>query len=203
VGVIAGFTEEIIFRGVIFRITEDSLGTWIATLITALLFGLVHLMNPNATWTAALSIAVEAGGLLAAAYVTTRRLWMPIGLHFAWNYSQGGIFGVAVSGQPVNGLIKSTLTGPELLSGGAFGAEASIFAVLIGTTMTIILLAVAIRRGHIVAPFWSRKRMEPTVEFARESGGENPPADSESLASLESANDSEIIDYGTLDVSAQ
>ena len=81
------------------------------------------MLNPEATWIAVLCIAVEAGVLLAAAYITTRRLWLPIGLHFAWNFTQGGIFGVPVSGFRVRGLLKSTLTGPELLSGGAFGAE--------------------------------------------------------------------------------
>jgi uncharacterized protein len=173
-GLFAGFFEEIVVRGVIFRITEESLGTWLAILISALFFGLSHLLNEESSWFAALCISVEAGVLLAAAYMTTRRLWLPIGLHFAWNFTQGGIFGVAVSGQPVRGLLKSTLTGPPLLSGGAFGAESSIFAVLVCTTAAIYLLARAVRNGQLVRPFWSRKRtkpsapvdFEPTADFA-------------------------------------
>jgi len=172
VGLVAAFAEEILIRGIIFRITEASLGTWLATVISALLFGLLHLLNPNATWIAALCIAVEAGILLAAAYITTRRLWLPIGVHFAWNFAQGGIFGVAVSGAPVKGILKSSLTGPELFSGGDFGAEASIFAVIICTSMAIFLMVLAVRNGHIIQPFWSRGKKEPIAEIANEPVGE-------------------------------
>ena len=113
-GLVAGFVEEIIVRGVILRITEESLGTWIAIAISAAFFGVTHIFNPESSWFAAICIAVEAGILLAAAYVTTRRLWLPIGLHFAWNFTQGGVFGIAISGQPVRGLLKSTLSGRPL-----------------------------------------------------------------------------------------
>ncbi len=173
-GLVAAFVEEIIVRGIVFRITEESLGTWIAIVISALLFGLTHLFNPESSWLAVFCIAVEAGILLAAAYVTTRRLWLPIGVHFAWNFTQGGVFGVAVSGQPVRGMLRSTLSGPALLSGGAFGAESSIFAVLVCTTVAIFLLARAVRNDQIIRPFWSRKKkkpstavdLEPSAEFA-------------------------------------
>ena len=172
VGLVAAFVEEILIRGVIFRITEESLGTWVATVLSALFFGFIHMVNPNATLIASLCIAVEAGALLAVAYVMTRRLWFPIGLHFAWNFTQGGIYGVAVSGKPINGLLQSTLTGPELLSGGPFGAEASIFAVLICTSMAIFLMVLAVRNGHIIKPFWSGSKKEPIAEFANERIGE-------------------------------
>ncbi len=174
VGLVAAFVEEILIRGIIFRITEESLGTWLATAISALLFGLLHLLNPNATWIAALCVAVEAGILLAAAYVTTRRLWLPIGMHFAWNFSQAGIFGVAVSGAAASGMVRSTLTGPDLLSGGAFGAEASIFAVLICTSVAIFLMVCAVRNGQIIRPYWSRSVKEPIPEIANERIGEIP-----------------------------
>ena len=117
-GLFAGFWEEVLVRGVLFRITEESLGTWFAIVISALFFGLSHILNPESSWFAALCITVEAGILLAAAYVTTRRLWFPIGMHFAWNFTQGGIFGVAVSGGKVRGMLNSSLTGPEYISGG-------------------------------------------------------------------------------------
>jgi membrane protease YdiL (CAAX protease family) len=158
VGLVPAFMEEILMRGIVFRITEDSLGTWLAMVFSASLFGFLHMLNPGANWIAAVCIAVEAGVLLAAAYVTTRRLWMPIGLHFAWNFAQGGIFGGAVSGIAVRGLLKATLNGPELLSGGAFGAEASIFAVVICTSMAIALIILALRKDKIVHPFWTRAR---------------------------------------------
>jgi uncharacterized protein len=167
-GLVPAFIEEIVIRAIIFRITEDSLGTWIAMVVSAVLFGLSHMLNPGATWVAALCIAIEAGVLLAAAYVTTRRLWLPIGLHFAWNFTQGGIFGVAVSGVSIDGLLKATLTGPELLSGGAFGAEASIFAVLTCTSMATLLIVLAIRNGKIMRPFWRRTRTETVTIASKE-----------------------------------
>ncbi|VAW07871.1 hypothetical protein MNBD_ALPHA05-2012, partial [hydrothermal vent metagenome] len=80
-----GFIEEIALRGVIFRIIEEWLGTWISLLFSAALFGALHLGNDNATLIAALAIALEAGVLLAAVYMVTRRLWVVIGLHAGWN----------------------------------------------------------------------------------------------------------------------
>jgi len=154
--VISGVVEEILFRGILFRIAEQVLGTWLALLISALLFGLLHLFNPNATWVAAIAIALEAGILLAAAYVLTRRLWLAIGVHFAWNFTQGGIFGVAVSGNQAAGLLQATLTGPELLSGGEFGAEASIFAVAVCLAAGAYLLWRAHNKSNFVRPFWGR-----------------------------------------------
>jgi membrane protease YdiL (CAAX protease family) len=159
-GLIPGFIEEIIMRGIVFRITEESLGTWLALLISALLFGGLHLLNPGATWFAAVCIATEAGILLVAAYVVTRRLWVPIGMHFAWNVTQGGVFGVPVSGTQVNGMLRATLTGPDLLSGGPFGAEASIFAVLVCTPVAAVLLVRAAKAGQLVRPLWARRRIE-------------------------------------------
>ena len=152
----AAVIEELLFRGVIFRIIEASLGTWIALVISAALFGLVHLGNPNATWLAAAAISLEAGIMLAAAYVLTRRLWLPIGIHAAWNFTQGGIFSVAVSGGKTDGLLVATLGGPSWLSGGEFGAEASVVAMLLCTALGAWLLVLAARRGHFVAPFWKR-----------------------------------------------
>ncbi|HKW84596.1 MAG TPA: CPBP family intramembrane glutamic endopeptidase [Burkholderiaceae bacterium] len=152
----AAVIEELLFRGVIFRIVEASLGTWIALVISAALFGLVHLGNPNASWLAAAAISLEAGVMLAAAYVLTRRLWLPIGIHAAWNFTQGGIFSVAVSAGKTDGLLVATLGGPHWLSGGEFGAEASVVAMLLCTALGAWLLVLGARRGKLMAPFWRR-----------------------------------------------
>jgi membrane protease YdiL (CAAX protease family) len=156
VSMISGFVEEVLFRGVLYRIVEESLGTWVALGISAALFGLLHMGNPNATIGGALAIAVEAGVLLAAAYAYTRRLWLPIGIHFAWNFVQGGVFGVAVSGNEIPGLLQGRLTGPEWLSGGAFGAEASVVAVVLCLAAGIFFISKVIQREQIVKPFWRR-----------------------------------------------
>ncbi len=150
------FIEEIVFRGIVFRIVESALGTWLALIVSSAIFGLLHLVNPHATIQGAVAIVFEAGVMLAAAYVLTRRLWLPIGIHAGWNFTQGGIFGVSVSGQPSGGLLDGTLSGPEWLSGGGFGAEASIVAVVLGIALGTLLLWMAWRRGRFIAPYWRR-----------------------------------------------
>jgi uncharacterized protein len=147
--------EETLLRGIVFRMLEEWLGSWLSLASSALLFGFLHLGNPNATPTSALAIALEAGVLLAAAFMVTRKLWFPIGIHFAWNFTQGGIFGIAVSGTNPNGLIRAALSGPVLFSGGKFGAEASIVAVAICLAAGIYLIAVAKRTGQVVQPSWT------------------------------------------------
>jgi membrane protease YdiL (CAAX protease family) len=155
--VLSGFIEELMMRGIMFRIIEESVGTWIALALSAVLFGAMHLGNPHATVTSAAAIALEAGLLLGACYVLTRRLWFAIGLHLAWNFTQGGIFGVAVSGTTAKGILQSTLTGPTFLSGGGFGAEASIVAVVVCVTGFVIVIMRAQEKGRIVKPFWQRE----------------------------------------------
>lgn len=153
---LAAYTEELLFRGVLLRIVEESMGTWIALLGSSALFGLMHAANPNATLFSVVAIFLEAGVLLGAAYVLTRRLWLAIGIHFAWNFTQGGIFGVNVSGTSVGGLLVSEQSGPRLLSGGAFGVEASVFAVALCLGVGIVLLVLAHRKGHVYGPPWKR-----------------------------------------------
>ncbi|MFQ5399313.1 MAG: lysostaphin resistance A-like protein [Anaerolineae bacterium] len=154
--IFAGVVEELVFRGIVFRLMEESLGTWVALAFSAFFFGFAHAANPNATLFSSLAIALEAGILLGAAYLFTRRLWIAIGLHFAWNFTQGGIFGIAVSGHQRSGLLQPQITGPDFLTGGEFGAEASIFAVLICLTAGVYLLWRAKGMGHWTAPFWKR-----------------------------------------------
>jgi membrane protease YdiL (CAAX protease family) len=155
----SGFVEELVTRGVIFRLLEEWLGTWAALAISAALFGLGHIRNPHATVWSAVAIAVEAGTLLAAAYMLTRRLWLAIGFHAAWNYTQGAIFGVAVSGHTMQGLLHGQMRGPAWLSGGEFGAEASVVAVVVCTSIAAWMLRRAVLAKGVVAPFWRRRAL--------------------------------------------
>ena len=157
-GITAAVTEEFFFRGILFRWIEEFAGSWAALLVTALLFGLAHRANPNATWFSSFAIAVEAGILLGGAYMLTRSLWLPIGLHAAWNFAEGYIFDVPVSGLPEQGLVTAKLSGPVLLSGGDFGLEASVIAVAIAGSAGAWFLWTASRRGQLVQPWWVRKR---------------------------------------------
>ncbi|MEK6540937.1 MAG: CPBP family intramembrane glutamic endopeptidase [Pseudomonadota bacterium] len=156
IAISSGVVEEILMRGLLFRFVEQWLGSWVALAFSAILFGALHLGNPNATTLAGVAIALEAGILLAAIYMVTRRLWAAIGLHMAWNFTQGGIFGVAVSGFNEPGLLRNQMQGSDLLTGGAFGAEASLPAILICTAIGLYCLMRAIRSGRLVAPSWQR-----------------------------------------------
>jgi membrane protease YdiL (CAAX protease family) len=159
VAILPGFMEEVLFRGILFRWIEEFAGSWAALLLTSALFGLAHIYNPNATWFSSFAIAVEAGLLLGGAYMLTRSLWMPIGLHASWNFTQGFIFDVPVSGIDGEGLVEAQLSGPEILSGGSFGLEASIIALLVATVAGLALVWFAARRGQVMQPWWVRRRL--------------------------------------------
>jgi hypothetical protein len=140
-----------------FRILEEWLGTWISLVLTATFFGALHLLNPNATAMGAIGIALSAGVLLAGAYVVTRRLWLPIGLHFAWNFTEGGIFELPVSGGSAHGFIRCQLEGPEWLTGGKFGPEASIVIIVLGLLLGAAFFTYAFKQGQIQPPSWRRR----------------------------------------------
>jgi membrane protease YdiL (CAAX protease family) len=149
--------EELLFRGVLFLAVEKWFGSWVALVVSSLVFGLTHLMNPQATLEGALFISVEAGILLGAAVMLTRRLWLSIGFHMAWNYTQQAIFASIVSGNDAApGLIRSTIKGPDYLTGGNFGVESSVLALVLCTTTGIVMLVMAHRRGLVVPPIWKR-----------------------------------------------
>ncbi|WP_193512052.1 CPBP family intramembrane glutamic endopeptidase [Streptomyces griseoloalbus] len=164
----AAATEEVLYRGVLFRIVEGRLGTWIAMALTGVLFGLSHLLNEHATLWGAIAIAIEAGGMLAAAYAATRTLWVPIGLHFGWNFAASGIFSTEVSGNDTaQGLLDSSMSGPLLISGGDFGPEASAYSVLFCVLATLVFLWSARRRGQLVPRRRRAGRVEAAATLAR------------------------------------
>lgn len=144
----AAIGEELVFRGAIFRIADERLGTAAALLVSSILFGLLHAANPGATLLSTAAIAIEAGALLGVAYAASRSLWLPIGLHFGWNFTEGGVFGTAVSGGQSHGLIESVLSGPTFVTGGAFGPEASVIAVAVCVAATAIIGAWTVRYGR-------------------------------------------------------
>ena len=158
IAILPGFTEELLFRGILFRFLEKFGGSWFALALTSALFGLAHIFNDNATALSSFAIAIEAGVLLGGAYMLTRSLWMPIGLHAAWNFTQGEIYDVPVSGFDQQGLVTAQLSGPELLSGGAFGLEASVIAMLLATAAGVWLVVRAVRAGQVVRPWWVERR---------------------------------------------
>lgn len=130
----AGIVEELIARGLIFRLVWRSFGAVAAFLVSAIVFGMGHLGNENASAFAVMCISLEAGVMLAAFYVLTGRLWVSIGVHIAWNFTQGFVFGAAVSGESLGpSLAISQPKGgfADWLSGGPFGPEASLPALVV------------------------------------------------------------------------
>ncbi len=165
IGVGAAFAEEILFRGLLLRLLDAWLGTWPALAVTSALFGGVHLANPGATTLGAVAIMIEAGVMLGAAYLLTRRLWLPIGIHLAWNFVQGGIFGGNVSGTDLagpRGLFDSTLTGPGWLSGGTMGVEGSVVTVVAGAALALWMLREAARRDHLTPSRFTTRARRPS-----------------------------------------
>lgn len=140
--------EELVFRGIIFRITETRLGSAWALAISSGIFGFGHLMNPNSNLFSAVAITIEAGLLLGAAYMYARNLWLPIFIHFAWNFSEGGVYGANISGSGLSkSLVSATIQGPDMLTGGSFGPENAVQAVMIGLLVSLLFLWKA-RKEH-------------------------------------------------------
>lgn len=123
--IFVGWNEELLSRGYHLQTLASGLNLFWGVLISSAVFGLLHLGNPNATWVSAVGI-LFAGLFLAYGYLSTKQLWLPIGLHIGWNFFEGVVFGFPVSGLDIYRLTRITVSGPELWTGGAFGPEAGL-----------------------------------------------------------------------------
>lgn len=124
--------EEIAFRGLLLRLCSKIVGAWAALLISAVVFGGVHALGSDAPLMRVAAIALTGGLLLGAAYTATGRLWLPIGLHWGWDFTEDSVFGSPVSGQhTAAGLISGQLSGPSILTGGSIGPDASLVAIIV------------------------------------------------------------------------
>lgn len=141
--------EEILLRGLLFRLLEQAWGSWVALAVSSLIFGLMHFFNPNATLATSVALALGLGLMFAAAYMLTRRLWLAIGLHFGWNYAQAGLFDVPMSGIEAKAVMHAHITGPDWLSGGSFGAEAA----LPSLALCLLISAWMLRRAWQLGQF--------------------------------------------------
>ena len=145
---LVGVVEEVVFRGILFRLITDKWNIAVGLTTSSLLFGLAHLGNPGATLWAALAIALASGWLFGMAYAYHQTIWVPIGMHWAWNYLEGGVFGCAVSGTPLDylPLITPRISGADILTGGAFGPEASIICVALGIVLSIVYTVLYLKK---------------------------------------------------------
>ncbi len=133
--ILAGFGEELFFRGYPFQTLVESIKAPVAVVVMSLAFTAAHMMNPNISMLGLFNIFL-AGVWLSVAYLKTRTLWFPTGLHVSWNFFQGTIFSYPVSGQVFDdrSLFAISVTGPAILTGGEFGPEGSLI-----TTVVLIL----------------------------------------------------------------
>lgn len=133
--------EEVIFRGVLFRLIDEKFSFWWAIVVSSLVFGFAHIFQPYATVWSSIAITVEAGILLGTAYKYAGTLWLPIGIHWAWNFTQGNVFGLEVSGgETEESIMNATLTGPDIITGGSFGPEASIITAILGILLSCLFI---------------------------------------------------------------
>lgn len=142
-----GFYEELFSRGYQLQNLEEGLNEFWAVVLSSGFFGLIHLINPGATWKSTLGVAV-AGAFFAFAYLRTRQLWLPIGMHIGWNFFEGPVFGFPVSGMETTRLLLHEETGPEMWTGGGFGPEAGL--VVIPGLLVGLVLVFAYTRSHVI-----------------------------------------------------
>jgi hypothetical protein len=149
----AAVTEELWMRALLLRLLWRVFGPVPAFTVAALVFGGIHLASPGATPLAGATVAM-AGLMFCALYALTGRLWIPIGLHLAWNFAQGYLFGATVSGRDLGGsiLLSTARAGaPVWLTGGTFGPEASVLALILVTVVTVAALGLARKTGRFAA----------------------------------------------------
>ena len=138
--ILVGWSEELLSRGYHLQTLASGSNIIFGLIASSTIFGILHITNPNATWISIIGIFF-AGLFLGFGYIRTRQLWLPIGLHIGWNFSEGVIFGFPVSGWSGFQITNNTFTGPPLWTGGSFGPEAGLIvlpALLIGTILIYI-----------------------------------------------------------------
>jgi membrane protease YdiL (CAAX protease family) len=144
--VIVGWQEELLSRGYHLQTIESGLNVFWAVFLSSFLFGSLHIFNTGATWISTLGISL-AGLFLALPFILTRQLWLSIGLHIGWNFFEGVVFGFPVSGLDTFRLLRHTVSGPEMWTGGAFGPEAGLL--LIPALLLGFLLIIAYTRSNL------------------------------------------------------
>ena len=124
------FGEELLFRGYILNNLMKSMPGVFALIICSVSFSLLHVINPGYTWFSFWNLTI-AGMLLGLPYIFTKSLWLPMALHFSWNFFQGTIFGFNVSGNTTYSLIEQSRLTDNLWNGGKFGFEGSVLSIVL------------------------------------------------------------------------
>jgi uncharacterized protein len=181
---IAALAEEVAFRGYSFRRLIEAIGPVAATIGMSLLFGLRHALNPGATWTGVF-VTMLAGLLFSVAWLRTHGLWLPWGIHFAWNASIGILFGLPISGfNNFASVVQTRAFGPLWLTGGDYGPEGAAFTVVV--LLIGFWVVVRITRDYawnythkpIVAGGYAIEVQPPAAHIAMEQEAKPTPASS-------------------------
>jgi membrane protease YdiL (CAAX protease family) len=176
--VVAAAAEELIFRGYPLQVLAEGTRPWIAGVFLCFLFAVGHLGNPDVTPVAVLNIFL-IGILFTVTYFQTRRLWLPTGLHLAWNWWHSSVLGFDVSGIALEStVLKTSPVGHELVNGGAFGLEGSLLTTALVVVVTIVLVRTRLLRPvPAVAGMWQRYPagfgLDPVAEVT---AAPDPPA---------------------------
>ncbi len=150
------FLQVLAFRVVLFRLFEELLGTWFAFVLVAAIFGAAHTANPNTSLWSTLALIIT-DILLVSAFIYTRRIWLVWGIHIGWNFFQDGIFGMPNSGiTRFESWIQPAISGPEWITGGGRGIEASVIAVCLCLGVAVLILKMSLNKKQIVSPLWKR-----------------------------------------------
>lgn len=157
----AGFVAEILLYGILFRLIEEQSGTVIALIFFILLFAVLHINSKRATFISVCATAVEAGFMLPAAYIFSRSLWLPIFLHFSWDFAEPGIFGgINPSTSITQGLFVNKITGISLITGGEAGPQNSLQALIVCLLTGPLFLVLAKQKNNFIKPIWQKLPME-------------------------------------------
>ena len=146
VGLATGYSEELGFRGYILQNLGEGIGLAWAVVVSCILYGLMHMSNPNSTLLSGVLIAIF-GFLRIFGWLRTSQLWLSIGMHAGWNFFQGPIFGCSISGLDSESLIKHTITGPNWITGGSFGPEAGIVVVPVVLLALMVMFLWTVKRN--------------------------------------------------------
>lgn len=152
--------EELLFRGYVYQTLIEGIGEVFATMVMAVVFGSLHYINPNATFFSTVN-TILAGLWLSVAYLKTKALYLPFGMHFAWNLVQGYFFSLPVSGLLSNRTIfVPTDFGPDWLTGGLYGPEGGV-----GTTFVLLLATFFLVKTRRISPNYDYKKLKERFEI--------------------------------------
>jgi membrane protease YdiL (CAAX protease family) len=169
--VFAALAEEALFRGYPLQTLTRARLAWLAILLTSVPFAAVHLQNPNVVKGFTFINTALAGVWLAVAYLRTRSLWLPLGVHWAWNWALGSLFGLPVSGITKiapNPLLHGSDLGPSWLTGGSYGIEGGL-----ACTIALVISTIFI---------WRMRLVSATLEMKEMTSKENPVVATSSIS---------------------